>query len=81
MHWCPFWYERGRIGGVFGFLSLWSDVYALRCMTPPPPSGVFWVFIVGVFLGIAMVFDWNRMLTGSFCGSFLVMEGLSCSDV
>ena len=29
MHLCSFWYERGRIGGVFGFLSLWGGVFAL----------------------------------------------------
>ena len=35
---------------------------------------------MGVFLGIAKVFDWNRMLTGSFCGSFYHLVARASED-
>jgi len=33
----PFWYEWGRVGVVFGFLSCGGGFFRFRCMTPPPP--------------------------------------------
>ena len=58
MNKCPFWYEWGLIGGVFGFLSLWGDVFALGCMTPPPPPCTV-VYCRG--LGIALGFSRNGL--------------------
>ena len=38
MHECPFWYEWGRVGVVWGFLLSDGVVFTGRCMTPLPPK-------------------------------------------
>ncbi len=78
MHWCPFWYGRGRIGGVFGFLSLWGDVFALRCMTPPSPYTVVYCRGLGIALGISrngLGFYLESDRDGAFFG-FLSSDGV-----
>ena len=82
MHLCPFWYELVVIGGVFGFLSLWGGLFGFRCMTPPSPLYVVWVYgLALVFLGIACVFSWNRIGVERFLGCFLCGAFVSGSDV
>ena len=41
MNRCPFWNERGRVGGFPGFLSSAGAFFIGGCMTPPPPSDSF----------------------------------------
>ena len=82
MNKCPFWYERGRIGGVIRLLSCVGGFFRFRCMTPPsPPLFVVWACgLTSVFLGIAWVSDWNRISLERFSGSFRYLAGFSYMD-
>ena len=41
----PFWYEWGRVGVAWGFLSCGGGLFGFRCMTPPLPPFFYWVGI------------------------------------
>jgi len=49
MHVYSFWYERGRIGGVFRFLSIGGGFFTFRRMTPPSPP----------YMGLCCVLFWS----------------------
>ena len=68
----PFWYEWGRVGGVFRFLSCGGGFSGFRCVTPPS----CWVWCFGLdFSRNSLGFVLESVEGGGVFG-FLSVDGL-----